>query len=115
MTDGRHGAFLGTHGGHLFCPVLETKVAGTAGAGDAFNSTFTAYIALGRPPEEALRAAAVNAASVVGHVDTQTGPAVARRDRQARSQRPASTLPRAHMVALRGSRPTVASSFHAYD
>jgi hypothetical protein len=30
-------------------------------------------VALGRPPEEALRAAAVNAASVVGFVDTQTG------------------------------------------
>jgi len=73
VTDGRHGAFLGTKAAIHFCPVLETKVAGTAGAGDAFNATFTASIALGRAPEHALRAAAVNAASVVGHVDTQTG------------------------------------------
>jgi ribokinase len=73
VTDGRHGAFLGTHDAILFCPVLETEVAGTAGAGDAFNATLTAFIGLGRPPEEALRAAAINAASVVGHVDTQTG------------------------------------------
>lgn len=73
VTDGRHGAFLGTKDAIHFCPVLETKVAGTAGAGDAFNATFTACIARGRPPEEALRAAAINAASVVGHVDTQTG------------------------------------------
>jgi ribokinase len=73
VTDGRHGAFLGTDGAILYCPVLETKVAGTAGAGDAFNATFSAWLAMGRPAEEALRAAAVNAGSVVGHVDTQTG------------------------------------------
>ena len=73
VTDGRHGAFLGTREAIHFCPVRETKVAGTAGAGDAFNATFAAYIALGSKPEDALRAAAINAASVVGHVDTQTG------------------------------------------
>ena len=73
VTDGRNGAFLGTHDAILYCPVLETKVVGTAGAGDAFNATFTACIALGQEPQEALRAATVNAASVVGHVDTQSG------------------------------------------
>jgi ribokinase len=74
VTDGRNGAFLGTHEAILFCPaVLETEVMGTAGAGDAFNATFTACIALGHQPENALRAAAVNAASVVRHADTQTG------------------------------------------
>jgi ribokinase len=73
ITDGRHGAFVGTPEAILFCPVLEAKVAGTAGAGDAFNSTFTAYVAMGRPPEEAIRAAALNSGSVVKHVDTQTG------------------------------------------
>jgi ribokinase len=73
VTDGRHGAFLGTKEAIYFCPVLVTKVAGTAGAGDAFHATFTAHIALGRKPEDALRAAAINSASVVGHVDTQTG------------------------------------------
>jgi ribokinase len=73
VTDGRHGAFLGTRDAILYCPVLETKVAGTAGAGDAFNATFTALVAMGSPAEEALRAAAINAGAVVGHVDTQTG------------------------------------------
>ena len=73
VTDGRHGAFLGTEEAIYFCPIRETNVAGTAGAGDAFNATFTAHIALGCKPEHALRAAAINAASVVGHVDTQTG------------------------------------------
>jgi sugar/nucleoside kinase (ribokinase family) len=73
VTDGREGAFLGTPEAIVYCPVLETKVAGTAGAGDAFNATFTAYVAMGRTAEEALRAAAINSASVVNHVDTQTG------------------------------------------
>ena len=73
VTDGRNGAFLGTQDAILYCPVLETKVVGTAGAGDAFNATFTACIALGQEPQEALRAATVNAASVVGHIDTQSG------------------------------------------
>jgi ribokinase len=74
VTDGRNGAFLGTPEAIYYCPaVLETRVMGTAGAGDAFNATFTASIAFGRKPEEALRAAAVNAAAVVRYVDTQTG------------------------------------------
>jgi ribokinase len=74
VTDGRNGAFLGTPDAIHFCPaVRETKVMGTAGAGDAFNATFGACIALGHRPEDALRAAAVNAASVVRHADTQTG------------------------------------------
>jgi ribokinase len=74
VTDGRNGAFLGTPEAIHYCPaVLETNVMGTAGAGDAFSATFTACIALGYKPEDALRAAAVNAASVVRHTDTQTG------------------------------------------
>ncbi|MFZ1102432.1 MAG: carbohydrate kinase family protein [Hyphomicrobiaceae bacterium] len=74
VTDGRNGAFLGTPEAIYFCPaVLGASVMGTAGAGDAFNATFTAYIALARPPEEALRAATVNAAAVVRHADTQSG------------------------------------------
>jgi ribokinase len=74
VTDGRNGAFLGTREAIHFCPaIVETTVMGTAGAGDAFNSTFTASIALGLKPEEALRTAAVNAAAVVRYADTQTG------------------------------------------
>lgn len=73
VTDGRHGAWLGCKDAIMHCPAPQAEVAGTAGAGDAFNATFASYIALGRPPAEALRAAALNASSVVGHVDTQTG------------------------------------------
>lgn len=74
LTDGAGGAFLKTNDRVLYCPaLLLANVASTAGAGDAFSATFAAYIALGRPPEEALRAATINAAAVVAHVDTQTG------------------------------------------
>jgi ribokinase len=74
VTDGRNGAYLGTQHAIHYCPaILEANVMGTAGAGDAFNATFTAAIALGREPQDALRAAAVNAASVVRHADTQSG------------------------------------------
>jgi ribokinase len=73
VTDGARGAFVGTHGEILFAPALKSKVVGTAGAGDAFGATFAVDVALGRPIEEALRAAAINSAAVVGHIDTQTG------------------------------------------
>jgi ribokinase len=73
LTDGPRGAFLATGHEVLFCPPLTTTVAGTAGAGDAFGSTFTAYVAMGKSPAEALQAATINAAAVLGHVDTQTG------------------------------------------
>jgi ribokinase len=73
LTDGGRGAFLKHHNEILFCPALKTSVASTVGAGDAFTATFTAYIAEGRAPDDALRAATLNAASVCTCVDTQTG------------------------------------------
>ena len=73
VTDGARGAFVGSHDEILFSPALETKIVGTAGAGDAFGATLTAYLALGRGIDEAVSAATVNSASVVEHVDTQTG------------------------------------------
>jgi len=73
LTDGRGGAFLGMDDEVLYCPALEAQVVGTAGAGDAFTATFSAFIAQGRPPEQALMAAALNATSVLGFADTQSG------------------------------------------
>jgi ribokinase len=73
ITDGARGAFAGSPGEILFAPALKTEIVGTAGAGDAFAATFVVYAALGRPSEEALRAATINAAAVVKHIDTQTG------------------------------------------
>jgi ribokinase len=74
LTLGRHGALLRTGEALYFCPALEhPNPAGSAGAGDAFASTLAAFLAAGAPPETALRAAAINAASVVSHVDAQSG------------------------------------------
>lgn len=73
ITDGAAGAYAGSDEGILYCPTLPADVHGTAGAGDAFAATFAALIALGQPAAKALLAASINAASVVAHVDTQTG------------------------------------------
>jgi ribokinase len=73
VTDGRHGAFLASGEKIIYCPALATEVVGTAGAGDAFSSTFVALSALGWPLGQALKAATINAGSVVHHADTQTG------------------------------------------
>jgi ribokinase len=73
ITDGDHGAFVGTGDEIVFTPTQKARVVGTAGAGDAFGATLTGYLAMGRPPVEAALAASFNAASVVGYADTQTG------------------------------------------
>lgn len=73
VTDGASGAYLSQRGGVCFCPPLEVQPAGTAGAGDAFASTLAGTLVLGRSPGDALALATVNAASVVEHVDTQSG------------------------------------------
>nr|WP_321444421.1 carbohydrate kinase family protein [uncultured Cohaesibacter sp.] len=73
ITDGTGGAYLGGEKGVYHCPIFKAKVKGTAGAGDAFTSTFGAMLADGAEPEKALQLAAINSASVVEYVDTQSG------------------------------------------
>lgn len=73
ITDGTDGAYLSVEGELLFCPPYPVEAAGTAGAGDAFAATVAAKLARKCDPGDALRAAAVNAACVVGYVDTQSG------------------------------------------
>lgn len=73
VTDGSRGAFVGSRDEIFFSPALETKIVGTASAGDAFGATISAYLALGHRIDDAICAATVNSASVVKHVDTQTG------------------------------------------
>ncbi|MEM1021077.1 MAG: carbohydrate kinase family protein [Pseudomonadota bacterium] len=73
VTDGAKGAYLWADGELRYAPSHPTEIAGTAGAGDAFNATFAAFMAQGQSLAEAGKAASLNAASVVGHIDTQTG------------------------------------------
>lgn len=73
ITDGAEGAMLADAKGLHHCPVLKVEVRGTAGAGDAFSSTLAFMLASGAEPQDALRAASINAASVVTHADTTEG------------------------------------------
>lgn len=74
VSDGTGGAYLADGEGIRHVAVAEAaEVRGTAGAGDAFTATCATLLAEGLPAETALRAAALNAAGVVAHVDTQTG------------------------------------------
>jgi len=73
ITDGGQGAYAACDGEIVHASPKRVDVAGTAGAGDAFVSTFAGFTALGAPLDKALKAASINAAAVVGYVDTQTG------------------------------------------
>jgi ribokinase len=73
LTDGSNGATLKTPKGMFHQPIIKVKVAGTAGAGDAFVSTLTHGLVAGFTPEISLLRAAHNAASVVTVVDTTSG------------------------------------------
>lgn len=92
VTDGTGGAYLADDAGIHHCPILKVRVAGTAGAGDAFASTFAGMLAAGEPADLALRAATVNSASVVSFIDTQTG-LLPRADLAARAAAFAEKLP----------------------
>lgn len=73
VTDGGGGAYAAAGDEIVHAAPVMVQVAGTAGAGDAFVSTFAGMTARGASLETALKAASLNAASVVGHIDTQTG------------------------------------------
>jgi ribokinase len=73
ITNGADGAYVGTSDAIWHCTVPKVKVAGTAGAGDAFASTFAGLITCGESVEDAIKGATCNAGSVVSHLDTQTG------------------------------------------
>ena len=73
VTDGSSGAFLATSDRFFYSPAAKTKIACTAGGGDAFAATIASFLAEGFNPEQALAHATVNAAAVVSRVDTQSG------------------------------------------
>lgn len=75
ITDGAHGSYA-SYDGHMYtipnypdpAPPLDRT-----GAGDAFASTLTAALALGKDLQEALTWAPVNSASVVQQLGAQKG------------------------------------------
>jgi sugar/nucleoside kinase (ribokinase family) len=73
ITDGGHGAYLAGPDGLCWRAPAPAEVQGTAGAGDAFTSTLVAALAEGAEMGAALTQASVNAASVIGVVDTTSG------------------------------------------
>jgi sugar/nucleoside kinase (ribokinase family) len=75
LTDGPKGAYMLDAGNAWFVPPYPDPKAPfeRTGAGDAFASTFAAMIALGKTPQEALRAAPINSMSVVQQVGAQKG------------------------------------------
>ncbi len=75
ITDGKRGAYLLHEGKTYFMPPYPDAKPPLerTGAGDAFASTFVSAIALGLSPEEAIRWAPINSASVVQYVGAQKG------------------------------------------
>lgn len=76
VTDGPNGAFtVDTEDQAWFMPMYPDPAppVDRTGAGDSFSSTFTAAIALGKDPAEALSWGPINSMSVVQHVGAQAG------------------------------------------
>ncbi|WP_409560402.1 carbohydrate kinase family protein [Hyphomicrobium sp. MC8b] len=73
LTDGANGAFIARGQDLHYRAAQHVVAAATTGAGDAFSATFACYLADTNDAVRALSAASINAASVVQHIDTQTG------------------------------------------
>lgn len=75
ITDGPKGAYLRWQNKNYYMPIYPdaTPPLERTGAGDAFASTFTAMLALGKNPLEALHYAPINSMSVVHKIGAQAG------------------------------------------
>lgn len=76
ITDGPHGAYVvdeQDQAWHMPMYPDPADPVDRTGAGDAFASTFTAAIALGKTPAEALTWGPINSMSVVQYVGAQKG------------------------------------------
>jgi sugar/nucleoside kinase (ribokinase family) len=69
----KNGAYFSDGTKYLFMGVYPHTPFERTGAGDAFSSTFTCAIALGKSIEEALRWAPINSMSVVQQIGAQRG------------------------------------------
>ncbi len=73
ITDGIKGAYASNGTDVFFMPVYPHEPFERTGAGDAFASTFTSAIAIGKTLEEALLWGPINSMSVVQQVGAQKG------------------------------------------
>lgn len=76
ITDGPQGAYVvdtDDQAWHMPMYPDPAPPSDRTGAGDSFSSTFTAAIALGKTPAEALEWGPVNSMSVVQHIGAQAG------------------------------------------
>jgi ribokinase len=77
ITDGPHGAYAyeAATGTLLKVPMYpdQNPPADRTGAGDAFSSTFTAMLAMGKSLEEALLRAPINSMAETQQIGSQTG------------------------------------------
>ena len=75
VTDGPKGAYAYSEGQAWFMPIYPDPQPPTqrTGAGDAFASTFSSAIILGKSVEEALLWAPINPMSVIQHTGAQFG------------------------------------------
>lgn len=96
LTDGPNGAYADNGSGAYFMPLYPDPKPPfeRTGAGDAFASTFTVAIALGKSIEEALMWAPINSASVVQNVGAQRGLLTEKALKEWLSKAPANYKPR---------------------
>ncbi|WP_373085487.1 carbohydrate kinase family protein [Sneathiella sp.] len=73
VTNGAEGAYAGSADGIHFHPAGKAEVGNTAGAGDAFATTFSAYASINTDLLTCLKAATANALSVIAAPDTHSG------------------------------------------
>ena len=73
ITDGIDGAYAFDGTDNWFMPVYPHKPYERTGAGDAFSSTVTVALALGKSVPEALSWGPINSMSVVQYVGAQEG------------------------------------------
>jgi ribokinase len=73
VTNGAEGAYAGTREGIEFYPAGKAAVGNTAGAGDSFATTFSAYASVGEDILTCLKSASANALSVIAAPDTHSG------------------------------------------
>jgi len=73
VTNGADGVYVADEQHIYFHPSRKINIVSSLGAGDAFGSTFVAFLNKGASIEDSLRAGIINSASVIEHLGTQTG------------------------------------------